>query len=110
MLSLLCNNHSVRLVPWSGLAWVLDMTDASGLTMVVMHYIVLIVLVLILVTLIWGAIKMRDRFEILAEFLGFLKERKLWWIMPMILVFAIVGLFVVITGNSAIGAFIYTLW
>lgn len=75
-----------------------------------MHYVFLIVLALVLVTLIWGAIKMRDRFEILGEFLVFLKERKLWWIMPMILVFAIVGLFVVITGNSAVMGFIYTLW
>jgi hypothetical protein len=75
-----------------------------------MHYVFLIVLALVLVTLIWGAIKMRDRFEILGEFLVFLKERKLWWIIPMILVFAIVGLFVVITSNSAVMGFIYTIW
>jgi hypothetical protein len=74
------------------------------------QYMVWIVIVVVVTSLVWGAVKLRDRFEILGEFLVFLRERKMWWIMPLVIVFALVGLLVVITSQSAIGTFIYTLW
>ncbi|MBX7246989.1 MAG: hypothetical protein K1X53_15940 [Candidatus Sumerlaeaceae bacterium] len=71
---------------------------------------VLTAMVLVFVALIWGGYKLRDRFEILGEFMTFLKERKLWWIMPLVLAFALAGLFVVFTAHSPLGAAIYTLF
>ncbi len=74
------------------------------------EYIALIVLVIVIIAFAAAAWKMRDRFEILGEFFTFLKERKLWWIMPLILVFILAGLFVVITANSGVAAMIYPLF
>jgi len=73
------------------------------------QYLPLIILIIVVVAIVWGAIRMKDRFEILGEFITFLGERKLWWIMPLIIVFVLAGLFVVITSSSPLGAFIYTL-
>jgi hypothetical protein len=73
-----------------------------------LRYIPLIGLLVLVGALIWGAVKYRDRFEILGEFISFLGERKLWWIIPLVLVFALAGLFVVFT--TPVGAFIYTLF
>lgn len=53
--------------------------------------------------------RLRDRFEILREFMDFLEERKLWWIMPMILVFLAAGIFVLVLAKSGIATFVYVL-
>lgn len=74
------------------------------------QYIALLVLLVVLVALALSAWRLRDRFEILGEFFTFLKERKLWWIMPLILVFILAGLFVIITANSGVAAMIYPLF
>lgn len=76
-----------------------------------MHqYILPAVILIILFSLGMSAWKLRDRFEILGEFIMFLRERKLWWIMPLVILFALAGLFVVIAGQSSVGAFIYTIF
>lgn len=74
------------------------------------QYIALFLVVGVLIALAVSAWKLRDRFEILGEFFTFLKERKMWWIMPLILVFVLAGLFVVITANSGVAAMIYPLF
>lgn len=58
----------------------------------------------------WGFYKLRDRFDILRDFVRFLAERKLWWLAPILIVFALAGLFVAVTSSSAVSAFIYTLF
>ena len=78
--------------------------------MTVAQTIVLAILVVVFVSLAWGTWKIRDRFGILGEFLSFLRQRKLWWLMPIIIVFALAGLFVLVTSQSAVSAFIYTLF
>jgi hypothetical protein len=75
-----------------------------------MKFIPLVIFVVVIVALGFGAYKLKDRFEILAEFVAFLRERKLWWIMPLLIVFALAGLFVAITGNSAVLTFLYPLF
>ena len=40
----------------------------------------------------------------------FLRERKLWWLIPVILFLIIIGVLLIIGGNSAIAPFIYTLF
>ena len=44
------------------------------------------------------------------EFLGFLKERKKYWLFPIIIVLAIFGILIVLSQGSAVAPFIYTLF
>jgi competence protein ComGC len=46
----------------------------------------------------------------IADFWGFLKERKKWWLLPMILVLLLFGVLIVLTSGSAIAPFVYTLF
>jgi len=48
--------------------------------------------------------------DFVAELWRFLRARKKFWLLPMILVFAIVGVLVVMTQGSALAPFIYTLF
>ena len=75
-----------------------------------LKYIPLVLMLAIIIALIVSAWKMRDRVEVLGEFFTFLKERKLWWIMPLLIIFLVAGLFVVITANSGVAAMIYPLF
>ncbi len=49
------------------------------------------------------------RVGLLAEFWDFLKHNKKWWLLPIVLVLAAVGVFVVLTGTAA-APFLYTFW
>ncbi len=40
----------------------------------------------------------------------FLKVRKKWWLLPIILFMLIVSMFIVLTANTAYAPFIYTLF
>jgi hypothetical protein len=53
---------------------------------------------------------LRTRFGIAGELLGFLWERKLWWLIPMVLVLLAFGGLMVTAQSSALGPFIYTLF
>lgn len=48
--------------------------------------------------------------EILRDILNFLRERKKWWLMPVIFVLLIIGILLVLSGGSALAPFIYTLF
>jgi hypothetical protein len=48
--------------------------------------------------------------EFLKEFWLFMKERKKWWLVPVILILLLFGVLIVFTGGSAIAPFIYTLF
>ncbi|HYB74876.1 MAG TPA: DUF5989 family protein [Candidatus Sulfotelmatobacter sp.] len=48
--------------------------------------------------------------SIIGEFLGFLWQRKLWWMIPMFLVFFGIGLLLIFAQGSALAPFIYTLF
>lgn len=50
------------------------------------------------------------RFMVVGELLGYLWRRKLWWMIPMVTVFALFGLLLVFTQGSALAPFIYTLF
>lgn len=58
-----------------------------------------------------GAIKnFRSKLGILGELLFFLWKRKLWWLIPMIIVLVLFGLLLIFTQSSAVAPFIYTLF
>ena len=44
------------------------------------------------------------------EFLEFLKERKKYWLFPILLVLVIFGALIVLTQGSALAPFIYTIF
>ena len=53
---------------------------------------------------------LRTRFGIAGELLAFLWERKLWWLLPMVIVLLVFGGLMVTAQSSALGPFIYTLF
>jgi hypothetical protein len=53
---------------------------------------------------------LRQRFGIAGELIGFLWQRKLWWLIPMVLVLLVFGGLMVTAQSSALGPFIYTLF
>lgn len=50
------------------------------------------------------------RIGIAAEFVHFLWERKLWWMIPMVLVLVGFGMLLILAQGSPIAPFIYTLF
>ena len=46
----------------------------------------------------------------LKEFLNFLKERKKYWLFPIIMVLALFGILIILSQGSAIAPFIYTIF
>ena len=48
--------------------------------------------------------------EFLSDLWGFLKERKKFWLLPIIMILLLFGGLIVFTSGSAIAPFIYTLF
>jgi hypothetical protein len=48
--------------------------------------------------------------EFLKEFLDFLKNRKKYWLLPILIVLFLFGALIVITQGTAIAPFIYTIF
>ncbi|GAB4365357.1 MAG: DUF5989 family protein [Calditrichia bacterium] len=48
--------------------------------------------------------------EFLKDLWGFLKVRKKFWLLPIILVLLLFGVLIVLTSGSAIAPFIYTIF
>jgi len=51
-----------------------------------------------------------SKLGIFKELLVFLWQRKLWWMIPMIVVLVLLGLLLIFTQSSAVAPFIYTLF
>ncbi|MCL5992400.1 MAG: DUF5989 family protein [Bacteroidetes bacterium] len=48
--------------------------------------------------------------DFLKDLIGFLKERKKFWLIPAIVILLLIGVLVVLTSGSAVAPFIYTLF
>lgn len=48
--------------------------------------------------------------EFLKDLWGFIKERKKYWLLPIILILLLFGVLIVLTSGSAIAPFIYTIF
>ncbi len=48
--------------------------------------------------------------EFLKDMWGFLKERKKFWLLPLIIILLVFGILIVLTSGTAIAPFIYTLF
>lgn len=51
-----------------------------------------------------------SRLSLLGEYLLFLRERKKYWMLPIILLFLLIGTLVVLLEGSAIAPFIYAIF
>ena len=49
-------------------------------------------------------------FSLVAEFFAFMKERKKFWLLPIIVVLLLLSGLIVVTQGSALAPFIYTLF
>ena len=49
-------------------------------------------------------------FEMLGELWAFMKERKKFWLLPIIIALVFLGSLIVLTQGSAVAPFIYTLF
>ena len=50
------------------------------------------------------------RTRVLGDFWQFLKQEKTYWLVPIVLVFLLLGLLLVFAQSSAVAPFIYTLF
>jgi hypothetical protein len=50
------------------------------------------------------------RVQVLRELWEFMKERKKWWLGPILVVLLLLSLIIVLTQGSALAPFIYTLF
>jgi len=48
--------------------------------------------------------------EFIKDIWQFLKERKKFWLIPMIIILLLVGILIVFGGSSSIAPFVYTLF
>ena len=53
---------------------------------------------------------MKAHFELLKDIITLLRERKKWWLLPVIVFLLVFGILLVLSGSSAIAPFIYTLF
>ena len=51
-----------------------------------------------------------SKFAIIKEFWSFLKERKKWWIAPIVLFLVLFGALLIFAKGSALAPFIYSLF
>ena len=51
-----------------------------------------------------------SKISILFEFWEFLKERKKWWLAPIIIFLVLFGTLIILTEGTAIAPFIYTIF
>lgn len=51
-----------------------------------------------------------SKLSIISELWHFLKERKKWWLMPIVLFLVLLGGLIVLTQGSALAPFIYALF
>jgi|TARA_B100001094_G_C17689185_1_gene557209 hypothetical protein len=48
--------------------------------------------------------------DFLKEFWDFLRERKKYWLLPILIVLALFGILIVLSQGSAVAPFIYTIF
>jgi len=74
------------------------------------RWIPLIVFLAMVAGIVWWAVRNRDRIAILKEFFEFLRERKLWWISPIIIVLVLLGILIVAFETGALSSIMYVLF
>lgn len=58
----------------------------------------------------WPVKSIHNNMETLKEFWAFIKTRKKYWLIPLIVLLMMIGTIVVLTAGSALAPFIYSLF
>ena len=53
---------------------------------------------------------MNGKLSILREFWSFLRVRKKWWLLPLIMIIVLLGLILILAQGSPLAPFIYTIF
>lgn len=53
---------------------------------------------------------MPRRFYLISDIWNFMKERKKWWLLPIVIILVLVGILIVIGQSSPLSPFIYALF
>jgi hypothetical protein len=53
---------------------------------------------------------LKSKYSIISELLAFLWVRRLWWMIPMVVVLLTFGLLILFTQSSALAPFLYPLF
>lgn len=48
--------------------------------------------------------------EFLRDLWNFIKERRQWWLFPIVVILLLIGVLIIFAESSAVGSFIYTLF
>jgi hypothetical protein len=48
-----------------------------------------------------------EMFQLLREFLQFLKQEKKWWLVPLVVILILIGALIVFTSGSVLGPLMY---
>jgi hypothetical protein len=51
-----------------------------------------------------------SKLSTISEFWNFLKERKKWWLLPIVVFLLVLGVLIVFAQGSALAPFIYTIF
>lgn len=54
--------------------------------------------------------QLKNRFSIMSELITFLWLRRLWWMIPMVIVLLGFGMLIIFTQSSALAPFLYPLF
>lgn len=57
-----------------------------------------------------GGVRLSKRVGILKEFWWFVRERKIWWMTPIVIILGILSVFIVLTEQSVVLPFIYAVF
>ena len=57
-----------------------------------------------------GMSRTKEVVSLVGEFWEFLRERKKWWLAPIVIVLGLFGALIVFTQGSAVAPFIYTIF
>ena len=60
--------------------------------------------------IIYALLKLKDEIAILGEFFEFLKEKKLWWITPIMVVLILLGVLIFAFQSGGISSLLYALF
>lgn len=63
-----------------------------------------------IVLICFGNMLFVERFKILGELFSFLWKQKLWWLIPMLAVFLVIGILILFVGSSPLAPIVYPLF
>jgi len=51
-----------------------------------------------------------NKFSLFFQFIGFLKQRKKYWLLPIVIILFLLGILLVFAQGSVVAPFVYTLF